>query len=198
MIILTSEKLIIATPDGCDGSALHVELCDRRGAYWIPQVNSIGDYDDFGVEVPRQWKDFDRAVLVRNPYTRLLALREKYNKFRASKSDSTTGVYAPLSLGEYVDKVKMLQVPLINDWAAGLEAYTQIHHESIEKDIRKLTGLRIQCPVEHFGPWRKRFEKLSPEQLIFLFEYLIGDIVKFGYTTKAIGPIEAQALRNVF
>jgi len=198
MIVLSIEKLIIATPAGCSGIDLHIELCNRRGNYWIPQANDTGGYDDFGVEVPKQWKDYKRAVLVRNPYTRLLALREEYNQCRAAKSDSTTGVYAPVSLGEYVDKVKLMQIPLIRNWAAPMEQYSQIHYESIEKDIRQLTGLRISCPVDHQTGWRKTFSKLTPERLIFLYEYFIGDIVKFGYTTKAIGPVEAQALRGIF
>jgi len=198
MIILSGEKLIIATPAGCSATKLHVELCNRRGNYWIPQANNLGGYDDFGVDIPKQFKDFKRAILVRNPYTRLLSLREEYNERRAAKSDSTTGVYAPVSLGEYVDKVKLMRIPLICDWAAPLEQYSQIHYESIEKDIRQLTGLRINCEVNHRAGWRKRFSKLTPERLVFLYEYFIGDIVKFGYTTKAIGPIEAQALRGVF
>ena len=198
MIVLTGEKLVIATPAGCSATKLHVELCNRRGNYWIPQANDTGGYDDFGVEIPTQFKSYNRAVLVRNPYTRIMELREQYNKTRAAKSDSTTGVYAPLSLGEYIDKVKLMRVPLLRDWAAPMEQYHQIHYEQIEKDIRRLTGLRINCGVDQRAGWRKRFSKLTPERLIFLYEYFIGDIVKFGYTTKAIGPVEAQALRGFF
>jgi hypothetical protein len=190
MIVLDTEKLIILTPNGVGSTALHVELCNRANNFWILGDNETGGIDSYVTRIPTRWKSYDRAVMVRNPYTRVAAMHSAYNDKRLAKN------LEPITLGHYVDKIPLMRTPIISKWAENVAPYHVIHYESIAKDIRKITGLRIRCATEQRANWRKDFERLTPQRLSYLYEYLIGDLVRYGYISTSITPIEAAALRG--
>jgi hypothetical protein len=78
MIALTNQKLLIFTPPKTASTSMHHALSQMKGAIWIMS-------DEPGVEkhtttIPAMFENYQRIVVVRNPYQRFLSLWGHHQK----------------------------------------------------------------------------------------------------------------------
>ncbi len=190
MIVLEAEKLLIFTPTGVSADAIHSKLCGKPGKYWVIGTNSITWADEATTRIPVKWMQYRRALVVRNPYTRLLSLLDQYNQEREAIAE-------PVDLGSFCNDIKRLPwnySQTVNQWAGSLQPYELIRYESINKDIKRVTGKGVRLNLPDYGDWLQRYSRLKPDLLIWLYKYMSEDLLRYGYNDIAITPTRARLL----
>ena len=190
MIVLKPERLLIFTPTGVNAKEIHRKLCGKPGAYWVIGTNSITWADETTTRVPVDWMEYRRALVVRNPYTRMLSLLDDYNGQKEDGERLT-------ELGEFINDIKRLPwqySDTINDWASSLQPYELIRYEYLNKDIKRVTGKGVRFNLPDYGDWLQSYSRLSPDLLVWLYQHFDEDIIRYGYSDVAITPTRARIL----
>lgn len=190
VIVLEPENLLIFTPTGVNADAIHSKICSKQGSYWVIGTNSITWADEATTRIPVKWMEYRRALVVRNPYTRLLSLLEEYNQER----DDLAG---PVDLATFSNDIGGLNwnySETINQWAASVQPYEIIRYESLSKDIKRVTGRACRIALSDYGDWLQRYSRLNPDLLIYLYRYFSEDLIRYGYNDIAITPTRARLL----
>jgi len=131
-------------------------------------------------------------LLVRNPYPRLLGLRDELNEHLAIRQKR------PLSLPEYIDRrhqFKMRHSTLITTWVDEIEACALLHLETLKQDLAEHLDINVSVPrldSDKQRDWLNEFKQVDYERLAVLYTELVPDLV-YGYYHSAITPVKARA-----
>ena len=129
-------------------------------------------------------------VVVRNPYTRALALFDHYNEYRKS----VTGL-EPSRLETFISQLGSHQPyysETITDWACQHDRATPIRYESLAKDFKKELGIQVKVKLPDYADWREKWYKVGADLMTYFRAYAVNDLFKFGYAEKAISETEAK------
>ena len=188
MIVLEDKEVVIITPPRTGSLMLHELLCKRRHSYWIEST----DKNRHTITIPNEFKRFRQMLLVRNPYPRLLGLRDELNEHLAIRQKR------PLSLPEYIDRrhqFRMRHASLMTTWVDGIEACAVLHLETLKQDLADHLEINVRVPrleADNDRDWLKVFKKVDYERLAVLYTELVPDLV-YGYYHSAITPVKASA-----
>ena len=190
MIVLENEKLIILTPTGVEAEAIHRAVCSKRGALWVLGTNANQWVDEHTSRIPDRWLSYDRALVVRNPFTRALALFEEYNRHREKVINSK-----PYTFAEFIGNLARLDwhySETIADWVSFHDPVSVIHYETLSKDLKAL-GVSCRLKMPEIENWRQQWYKIGAELIIYFRAFAVQDVFKYGYAEKVISEIEARA-----
>ena len=192
MIVLKKYEVVIFTPPNTKSRPLHEALCDMSGAYWVLGTNSHAIGTPHTTVVPNEFKSYKRALLVRNPYTRMLSL---YQKYLRTHQPSTVRPYEFLEYSDHLHRMGWEHEFTIAHWSSGLHFDYFIHAESIKKDLRQFMTRVPRIHENEFDPldWDKQFRSLGYDRLVELYERILPDLI-YGYDKVAISPMKAKIL----
>lgn len=194
MIVLENEKLVILTPPGTQADEIHRAICSRRGAYWVLGTNANQWVDEHTNRIPDKWLSYDRALVVRNPFTRMLALFDHYNLQREKVINSK-----PYSFGEFIGNLARLDwfySENIADWVSFHDPVKLIHYETINKDLKNVAGITTRLKLPKRDNWRREWYKAGADLIIYYRAYAVQDVFRYGYAEKVISEAEARLRGN--
>lgn len=192
MIVLKKHEVVIFTPPNTKSRPLHDALCDAKGAYWVLGTNSHAIGTPHTTVVPNEFKSYKRALLVRNPYTRMLSL---YQKYLRNHEPSTVRPYEFIEYNDHLSRMGWEHEFTINHWCGGIHFDYLLHAETIRKDLRQFMPRIPKIDETEFDPldWDKQFRPLGYDRLVELYERILPDLI-YGYDRIAITPTRARLL----
>ena len=192
MIVDHENRLVIMTAPGTNADAIHRALAGIPGNVWVIGVNMDGWADSHTTRIPMNWDSYERAIVVRNPYTRLLRLREVYNEYRRT----IEGRPKPYSLREFLDhrpRLTWKYSTSCKEGAAGFNPVRVLKYEKLGEELRTIyPGRRIRLELPQIENWRQHYRHLNYDRLVELYNEEIYDI-SYGYFDEAITPTLAAA-----
>lgn len=192
MIVLKKYEVVIFTPPNTCSLPLHEALCDMTGAYWVLGTNSDAIGTSHTTVVPNEFKSYKRALLVRNPYTRMLSL---YQKYLRTHQPSTVRPYEFVEYNDHLHRMGWEHEFTINHWCGGIRFDYFLHSESIRQDLKQFMTRVPKIHETEFEPlnWDKQFRTLGYDRLVELYERILPDLI-YGYDKVAISPMKAKML----
>lgn len=192
MIVLSKQEVVIFTPPNTCSRPVHKALCRLAGAYWVLGTNSHAVGTPHTTVVPNEFKSFKKALLVRNPYTRMLSL---YNKYLKDHAPSTVRPYDFVEYNDHLSRMGWEHEFTINHWCTGIRFDYHIHVESLRMDLRQILPRvpSIESIEQDDDNWTQRFSSLGYDRLVELYERVLPDLI-YGYDRLAITPLKARLL----
>ena len=182
MIVLNDKRLVLIVPAGCNARHIHHTLGERKRAIWVEPVE--------GVQIPREFITYRRAVVARNPFTRAVDLFDKYNLKREAAN------LKRLTLKEYIDNLpthKQHYSQTIKGLIKDVEPVEVYQYERLRKHLNEATGITAKFNLPEVINWRKRWYRCGSETITHFRQWVFQDIFLLGYKDKAISEIEALA-----
>ena len=182
MIILNDKRLVLIVPAGCNSRHIHHTLGRRKRAIWVEPVE--------GVQIPREFVTYRRAVVARNPFTRAIDLFDKYNLKREAAN------LKRLTLKEYIDNLpthKQHYSQTVKGLIKDVEPVEVYQYERLRKHLNEATGITAKFNLPEVINWRKRWYRCGSETITHFRQWVFEDIFLLGYKDKAISEIEALA-----
>lgn len=200
MIAINRLKLLIVTPPAVASVALHETLCGPNyGGVWMigPSGDNTEQSNHHTMCVDTMHADWERVVVVRNPFDRLVSL---WHKLCAKAVEPPT--FAAPTFREYLDGLTRDECVdphwmyrwSISRWLAGQTFARVLRYEQLAKDVGRL----LDCPPpelietnrsqrEHAAErWNRYYP--TPEFEALATPLVREDCDRFGYKYREPAP----------
>ena len=191
MLILKAQKLVILTPKGTQAAKIHSCLGDRRGAIVMAASGQAHWSHYHSTSIPDEYLHFNRAVIVRNPFTRALQMYDDY----ASSKDKNCKTFK-----EWVSTIKSYDYETsttIHDWISDKAPAEPIQFEAVARDLKNKFGIHCKSPFVDYVNYKARWWPIGSVAICEFRQHVSADIDRYGYSTKAITWLEAQAIAGI-
>lgn len=192
MIVLPAEQIVIMTPPHTASRNLHHAFCENGtgvpGAIWMVSPCPDGiTTDHHGVRMIPDWEGWKKAIVVRNPFDRLIGLWwhlvdwTRYNGHGCSDfAEFVRWVHADDS-----GRLSWMYRYTLDRWLGDLKPDVLLRYENLEADVASLVGREV--PIRKWGSGRPRrpvaFHYEDEETRELAIRWSLPDCQRFNYGT---------------
>jgi hypothetical protein len=189
MIVLEDRELVIITPPHTGSRHLHKTLCSPAwgGIYVVGPAPDGISFDQHVARVPEEWWTFRKALVVRNPRTRLMGLFRHHNWWikQQRRDEMQWSVFVRSVARDDWHSLSWLYRFTISRLVRDLVPDEIIRFEALDADVSRLLG----TPVDVVPAYTYDDGSVSPvwnKQLCNIAaEWLSEDAARFGYLETA-------------
>lgn len=185
MIVFPDRRLLILTPPHTASRCLHYSLCSKLGAIWRDGPSVDGSVIDHHTQaIGTELVDYKRALVVRNPFSRIVGLWYHLVDWCRYNGDGCCGFreFVQLVQEDRSDRLSYMYRYSISRWLGDMTVDVVIRHENLEESLQSL----LETPVE-LSPVAERMRKataayFADETKQLITEWAATDLERWGYS----------------
>ena len=147
MIVLADQRMLLLTPPHTASRTLHYSLCSQLGAIWRDGPSADGSVvDHHTATIGAEFAGWTRAVVVRNPFTRLLGLWYHLVDWCRFNGHGCCGFheFAEWVRADDAARLSYMYRYTISRWLGDVDAPIVIRYEQLEESLETLLGQTVQ------------------------------------------------------
>lgn len=188
MIVYPEKKLLIMTPPHTASRAIHITLCRQFTGKMIwafgPTPDGFGD-DHHTNKICNQWLDFRVAIVVRNPFTRILGLwyhLVNWNREHGHGCDDFK-VFVQRVARDDETVLSWLYRYTITRWLGTVRPDVFVHYEDLDRELSELLATEITLERTSSGNRKPSTEFYYDDETARLVATWAGsDLARFKYS----------------
>jgi hypothetical protein len=185
MIVFPVEQLLIMTPPHTASKSLHLACGEQAEAIWQVGPTPDGEnYDHHTVAIANHQCDWNRVVVVRNPFDRAIGLWHHLVEWNARHGDGC------ISFDEFATwisrgcQLSWMYTTTICDWLGDVQFDSVLRFEQLEEDLNKLLGRDppVVLPKDKITQRGERYVYYTKKETKdAIIQWASNDFDRFGY-----------------
>lgn len=192
MIILPSKRIIICTPPHTASRHLHHAVCETGtgvpGAIWMMSPCPDGTtIDHHGVRMIADWEHWTQAIVVRNPFDRLIGLWWHLVDWCRFNGHGCNGFdeFVEWVADDDHSRLSWMYRFTITRWLGELQPNRVLRYETLATDIVKLVDQTIDMKPPNARPRRSIEDHYNnPRTRELAVRWALPDCERFGYSAS--------------